>query len=285
MALLSLVLPASCSRMSCGRSETKGPADPAPLDEPQEAEPVVTPEEDEEVAAPQAAMQGAGGPLPGLDYREIRAGGSTLHILEVDLERFRLRVADARTGLRKRATVRQLAREMDAVAVINGTFFLPDFKPLGLLIDEGRTLNPLRKADWGVLYFIPARGMDLVHTSTWKKIPEATKSEVSFALQVGPRVVEKGRPLSLKRQSAARAAVCIRSPYRVVLVLSRGLPLESNLLASTLARSPDHDGLGCSEALMLDGGPSAQLYVRAGGLTLDLPGGWPVPNGIAVVRK
>ena len=47
-----------------------------------------------------------------------------------------------------------------------------------------------------------------------------------------------------------------------------------------LAESSEKTGLGCSDALNLDGGPSTQLVVRLPALTLSLRGGWGVPNAL-----
>jgi Phosphodiester glycosidase len=39
-------------------------------------------------------------------------------------------------------------------------------------------------------------------------------------------------------------------------------------------------GLGCSDALNLDGGPSTQLVAKLPSLTVSVPGGWCVPNAL-----
>ena len=53
-------------------------------------------------------------------------------------------------------------------------------------------------------------------------------------------------------------------------------------LATNLARSAADGGLGCWSALNLDGGPSTQLSVATPALTLEVEGGWGVPNGLAI---
>ena len=55
---------------------------------------------------------------------------------------------------------------------------------------------------------------------------------------------------------------------------------ETTAFARFLADSPEKGGLGCVDALNLDGGPSTQLVVKLPGLALSLPGGWGVPNAL-----
>ena len=69
----------------------------------------------------------------------------------------------------------------------------------------------------------------------------------------------------------------------VVLVVST--KAEATAFARFLADPPDNGGLGCWDALNLDGGPSTQLVVKLPALTLSLPGGWGVPNALVVGRQ
>ena len=66
----------------------------------------------------------------------------------------------------------------------------------------------------------------------------------------------------------------------VVLVVST--KAEATAFARFLADPPDQGGLGCWDALNLDGGPSTQLVVKLPALALLLPGGWGVPNALVV---
>ncbi len=90
----------------------------------------------------------------------------------------------------------------------------------------------------------------------------------------------------LKPQAAERAAVGVDAAGRVVLFVSAvgDGPLASDL-GSLFAAGEAAGGLGCTDALNLDGGPSVQLSVAVGGFRLERPGGWPVPNGIAIYGR
>ncbi len=56
---------------------------------------------------------------------------------------------------------------------------------------------------------------------------------------------------------------------------------ETTPFARFLTDPLEKGGLGCSDALNLDGGPSTQLVVKLPALTLSLPG-WAVPNALVV---
>jgi len=70
-----------------------------------------------------------------------------------------------------------------------------------------------------------------------------------------------------------------------VMMVTVPTPISLSDLAQNLARSTADGGLGCWVALNLDGGPSTQLSVATPALTLEVPGGWGVPNGLAILPK
>lgn len=220
----------------------------------------------------------------GLQYRDLAVSGRGgrpgfgLHVFRVDLRHFEARIADARKPTsRKMARVDTLARELGAALAVNGTFFLPDDRPIGLLIDRGKRLNPLRKADWGVL-FVQGGKARLVHTRDWHAHWDK-RPDIDFAIQVGPRVVVAGKPLKLKAQTARRAALGVLPDGRLSVAISHGPAVESNDLAHAMR------DLGCQDAFMVDGGPSAQLWARIRDFQLHQPGGWPVPNAVVFVPR
>jgi uncharacterized protein YigE (DUF2233 family) len=218
----------------------------------------------------------------GLEHRRETRGWSTFELVRVDLRRFRLVAADARRDGRARAPVPDLLAEMrGGVAAINGTFFDADDRPLGLVVSEGRQLNPLKRISWwavlGVYDEGGARKADVQLTADFLAQPPARRAALRFAMQVGPRTVVDGAPLKLKEQTADRSAVCLRGPEEVVLVATHGRDVESNALAAWMAEK-----LGCRAGLMLDGGPSTALAV-AGEPSIEVTGGADVANALVVV--
>jgi len=78
---------------------------------------------------------------------------------------------------------------------------------------------------------------------------------------------------------AERTAVCAKGSVVVLVVTTK---VETTPFARFLADPLDQGGLGCPDALNLDGGPSTQLMVKLPALTLSVAGGWGVPNALVV---
>ncbi len=221
----------------------------------------------------------------GFEFKSLQAEGDPyqslirLKILRISLDKFEVRVLDARAFGEIKLEIKELARKAQALAAINGGFFLPGYKPLGLLIVDGREVNPLRRADWGI-FLIQDNIARIIHTKEY-----LTDRNISQALQVGPRLVVNGRELQMKKQVARRSAVGITTKSQVILLNSEDTDVYAQDLARIFNLPESQGGLECSDALTLDGGPSAQMYADFKSLKIDIPGGWGVPNGIGVFKK
>lgn len=239
-----------------------------------------TPAENVPPAAPKPAAELVP-PTPGLVHtrRDVAEAGVVADVFVADLTRLRLVGIDARTDGRVVAPVEVLRAEADAHVAINGTFFDGKNRPLGLLISEGVTRSELRAADWGVLTVDDNGTAALVHTRDFR-----ASDTIDFAVQCGPRVVIDGTPPGLKLQVARRTGLCIQGPQQVALFVVDA-PVEANTLAAWLAQPEPDDGLGCRDAVLLDGGPSSQLDARVGTKHPSIRGGWGVPNAVGVVTR
>jgi len=213
--------------------------------------------------------------LDGLPYQtfiKIRA-------LRIDPERFHLKVIDSRAFGAERMEIKALARKTQALAAVNGGFFLPDYRPLGLLIVDGREANPLRKTDWGI-FLIQDNRPRIIHTKEFQ-----SEKTISQALQVGPRLVVDGKEMRLKKQAARRSAIGVTFKNQVVLLNTEETEAYAQDLARIFRLPESEGGLECRDALALDGGPSAQMYAEYKTLKIDIPGGWAVPNGVGVFKR
>jgi uncharacterized protein YigE (DUF2233 family) len=221
----------------------------------------------------------------GFDFKSLQVEGDpyqsliSLKILRISLDKFQVRVLDARAFGEIKLEIKELARKAGALAAINGGFFLPGYKPLGLLIVDGREVNPLRKADWGI-FLIQDNSPRIIHTAEY-----LTDRNISQALQVGPRLVVSGRELQMKKQVARRSALGITTKSQVILLNTEDTDINAQDLARIFHLPESQGGLECRDALTLDGGPSAQMYADYKSLKIDIPGGWGVPNGIGVFKK
>lgn len=221
----------------------------------------------------------------GFEFRSVQFDGEPyqsyikLKILRVDLDRFQVRVLNSRAFGLDRMEIKVLARRSQALAAINGGFFLPGYRPLGLMIVDGHEVNPLRKADWGI-FLIQDNQPRIIHTQEFQN-----DKNISQALQVGPRLVVNRRELQMKKQVARRSALGITTKNRVILLNTEDTDVHAQDLARIFHRPESQGGLECRDALALDGGPSAQMYAEYKSLKIDITGGWGVPNGIGVFKK
>jgi hypothetical protein len=202
---------------------------------------------------------------PGLSYARVSAGETTGHWFRVDLEK-----VDVKLMTRgERRAVRDLVASLPKVIATNASFFDTEDRAMGLTSGAGRAVTK-----WSALV--------IDHGQARVVGPDAlTKERKNVVVQGTPRLVVGGRVEHLKEQVARRTAVCTDGKKLTLVVTGA---IEFNAFARFLAAPLETGGAGCTDALNLDGGPSTQLVVRAGGLTLDEPG-QPVPNALALIPR
>ena len=169
------------------------------------------------------------------------------------------------------------ARE-NALAAVNGGFFDPQEKPLGLIIHRSRRAGRLRHVSGGV-FFIENGAAHILPVAAFARRLTAG-ARITEALQCSPLLVTAGQVSQLKPQSARRTGIGVQPDGKVVIAVADddiALPAWAKLWAAS-------GGLDCRDALNLDGGPSTQLSVRAPGRRLEIVGGWSVPDVILVIR-
>ena len=194
------------------------------------------------------------------------------HAFRIDLGEAELRLVPA-GGATPRQTVEQIAAPFPAVVAVNASFFDKDGRAMGLAVSEGRLLAAGKRATWGALV---VSGTDTrIALGSWIADPLAHR----LIVQGLPRLVIGGKIPGLKPQLAERTAVCADGSRVLVVVASK---VESAAFARFLSEPAEKAGLGCSDALNLDGGPSTQLVVRLAALRLSLPG-WGVPNALVAI--
>jgi len=200
------------------------------------------------------------------------AGAERISLFRFSLDRYHAEVVVGTGWPPESKSAADLLRERHAVAAVNGGFFDERGAPLGLRISEGRRRSPLRRnVDWGVL-LLDAGHARIVHCRDLDPHDPATG-----AIQVGPRLVVHGQPLTLKPQRARRTAVALEPGGAALTLVAVDAAIDANDLAQRLAAS------GFDSAILLDGGPSTQLAVELGSVHLDLPGGYGVPDLLLIL--
>lgn len=201
----------------------------------------------------------------------------SIHGLRIDLKSHNFRILRPTQG--KVDTVSNMVERANALAGINGSFFFENLDPMGLLISDGVESNGLRKVDWGV-FFIDSNGRaDLIHTRDWNG-----EKKAHFAIQTGPRLVVNGKPLTFRDSMARRSAICVLDGHTVALLATDNAVLMRDL-AVFLSRPESMGGMGCRNALNLDGGSSTHFVVPGKKPAFGVSGFDRVPVAIGVFRK
>ncbi|MBY5330949.1 phosphodiester glycosidase family protein [Rhizobium leguminosarum] len=182
-------------------------------------------------------------------------------------------------------TIEELRKSVDGILAVNGGFFEIDshnrLSPSGLLIVNGNRLSDYNKDAGSGILTVAGNRIDIVDSSSF-----ALSTGLEFALQSGPRLVEKGGKIGIYKNDfnrLERAAICVdRGSITIVIIQGVGLSLYE--VAGVLAAPIETGGFGCAVALNLDGGPSAQLSLKGSSLSVDLPGLWKINAGIVLRR-
>jgi hypothetical protein len=196
-----------------------------------------------------------------------------IHVFRIDLDVAALRLVSAK-GPAPRRTVEQIAAPFPMVVAVNASFFDTEGRAMGLAVDDGQLLAAGRRQSWGAL---------IVEGNKARIVPGGDLRDdyraYRLVVQGLPRLVVGGKIQRLKPQISERTAVCADGSSILIAVATK---VEATEFARLLADAPAQGGLGCSDALNLDGGQSTQLVVRLPALTLSLPG-WAVPNALVAI--
>ncbi|PYN85967.1 MAG: hypothetical protein DMD87_20665 [Candidatus Rokuibacteriota bacterium] len=214
---------------------------------------------------------------PGIDYaifdqRPEDIEPARIHAFKIDLEVAEVRLVSA-GGPASRRTVAQIAAPYPVVVAVNASFFDTEGRAIGLGVNDGQLLAAGKRQSWGALVVDGKKarivlGGDIQDYRAYRLVVQGI-----------PRLVVGGKVQRLKPQVAERTAVCAAGGSITIAVTTR---IETTDFARFLADAPEKGGLGCSDALNLDGGPSTQLVVRLPSMNLSLPG-WAVPNALVAV--
>ena len=195
------------------------------------------------------------------------------HAFKIDLEVAELRLIPAGEPPMRRP-VEQIVAPYPVVVASNASFFDMEGRAMGLAVDEGRVLVSSNRRSWGALVIDGKQAQIMLGADIQSPLGHR------LIVQGLPRLLVGGRVPQLKPQIAERTAVCAGDNLVVLVVSTKA---DATAFARFLADPPEQGGLGCRDALNLDGGPSTQLVVKLPALALSLPGGWGVPNALVVV--
>ena len=213
------------------------------------------------------------------EWREIESGFSALqinepriHLIRVDPSKWRLDVMQAKDYGQVALSARRYRERSGAVLVQNGGFFDEKFGSLGLLVQKGKMVSPLRKASWGVFYLAGGAPM-IVGPREYND-----SMSVEMAIQAGPRLVVGGKALKVKESlPARRSAIGITEQKEILLALCE-TPILLKDWAEWLRKY-------AANALNLDGGGSSQISVKLKDFALHVSGETGVPNALGLFPR
>ena len=174
---------------------------------------------------------------------------ATLHLAVFSTQTATLRVLDDAEADDSLGAVMQREK---CIAGVNGGYFDPNHAPIGLLVSDGRTLAPLRKAKLlsGVVSVVNGR----VQIQRAAAFPAKTKP--TQARQCGPFLVESRRAIAglNATKSARRTFVATLSGERAALGYCSHVTLAQLAALLTIRE------LNIERALNLDGGSSSGFW-------------------------
>jgi uncharacterized protein YigE (DUF2233 family) len=189
-----------------------------------------------------------------------------------------LRVIDNPTGQLDLSAA--MERE-HCLAGVNGGYFDPADKPVGLLISDGKTIAPLRKARLlsGIAVVSEGR-VQLLRVAEY-----SSKQKAVAALQCGPFLVDRAQPVTGldDTRSARRTFIAIAGSDRVLLGFCSPVTLAQ--LAKILARPGLGPDLKVQRALNLDGGSSSAFWFAGDRGAFSISEQKTVRNFVGVVPK
>ncbi|HET9598081.1 MAG TPA: phosphodiester glycosidase family protein [Anaeromyxobacteraceae bacterium] len=236
--------------------------------------------------------------LAAFDGPSPAPGDGKIWILRIDPRQFELRLVNASASDARPRTVRAWAVGAGAVAGINAGMFQSDgLTAVGLMRTRVHQNNPRRSTRFkAVLAFDPLSG-ELPPV----RILDAACGELEPALGTYGSLVQSIRMVSCDRRNVwaadpkrwSTAAVGVDGAGRILFVHARSPWPVHDLVNALLALPVD-----LRRAMYVEGGPEAQLFVRAGGreverlgllegTTEDRGGGlaWEIPNALVAVRR
>ena len=189
-----------------------------------------------------------------------------------------LRVLDSPTGENDLATL--MPRE-ECLAGVNGGYFDPENKPVGLVLSEGNLVAPLRKARLLSGVMVVANGqVQLLRTAEY-----SAKRKATAALQCGPFLVDRAQPVPGLNdiRTARRTFIFTGGTDHVAIGFCSGVTLAQ--LGKILATPGIVSGLKVQRALNFDGGSSSAFWFAGENGPFSISEQKTVRNFVAVVPK
>jgi uncharacterized protein YigE (DUF2233 family) len=202
---------------------------------------------------------------------KLQSGEAGYVVCRVDLRDEHLEIAyadDAGKHLGSFAALRDLVERQGRKLefAMNAGMFHADFRPVGLLVTDGRALGPINRSSGYGNFFLQPNGVFMLDADGARVLATHLyrNAEPRLATQSGPMLLDRGlipdivafRPASTSRY--IRNGVCAPTPQMAAFVISED-PVTFFEFAQFF-----RDRLGCSDALYLDGSVSSLYAPQVG---------------------
>jgi hypothetical protein len=179
-----------------------------------------------------------------------------LLLIRTKLLRYRVGVVQAVEFGSRKAHVLTLCHASQAIAGINANFFDERGSPLGLVLSRGfmyRSIHDQGHALTGILQ-VTRGGIEIVHRRDF------APHNVIEGIQAGPRLIVDRTRVTISQDSSysRRAGICLDGHDRLIIYITAGVVGATTRQVQDALLAPEID---CVNALNLDGGGSAQLFV------------------------
>jgi len=226
----------------------------------------------------------------GIEYRKITLQRSDpnstveLKVLRFDPKETSAQVLDAGRFQLKGAEAKTFAAKSGAVATINANYFDEKGRPLAYLKTAAREVNRLvsKHALYTGVFAVRDGAPAVMHRD------EFQAAQASEALQSGPLLLLRGAPVETMPglgRYARRAVVGVDKSGRVLIAATDGALGGVSFTELQELFSNSRWQLETPDLLNLDGGSSAQLYVKTGKFEESAPGLSEVPVAIGFFAR
>ena len=215
------------------------------INKPDQAAVIMTP------AAPQLILP--------LAYDSVSSQGITISAVCFDDRKFQLTVADQADGCGSQwMDAKSAAMSCDGYAAINGGFFTPEGKPLGILVASGIKRGSLNQSSLGAGIFISSKNKSAIVRREHYASSSVTHN-VENLLQAGPILIEHGKPTIGLSDNNARPRSFIAWDGKHHWAIGH---IDSSTLAAAARALSETSLIGfkASAVLNLDGGRSSDLW-------------------------
>ena len=194
-----------------------------------------------------------------LAYDSVSSQGITISAVCFDDRKFQLTVADQADGCGSQwMDAQSAAMSCNGYAAINGGFFTPEGKPLGILVASGIKRGSLNQSSLGAGIFISSKNKSAILRRE-HYAPSSVTHNVENLLQAGPILIEHGKPTIGLSDNNARPRSFIAWDGKHHWAIGH---IDSSTLAAAARALSETSLIGfkASAVLNLDGGRSSDLW-------------------------